>query len=67
MSAESNTNLIERAREIAEAYTGTPLQDALLNNIERGDLEVVAQLVKETEDQWFYEATHPERDEPDVF
>lgn len=52
MSHEANTQLLERAREIAEIYTGTPLQDAILNNIEWGNLERVAQLVKETEDYW---------------
>lgn len=56
MSTESNTLLLERARDIAETYTGTPLEDAILNNLEAGNLEVVARLVKETEDYWLAEA-----------
>lgn len=56
MSNEVNTDIIEKALSIAEEYVGTPLHDAILNNIERGDLHVVAQLVKETEDYWMAEA-----------
>jgi hypothetical protein len=55
MSHDNNTDLLERARDIAESYTGTPLEDAILNNIERGDLVMVARLVKETEDYWLAE------------
>jgi hypothetical protein len=55
MSVNQNDNLVERAREVAESYTGTPLEDAILNNLEWGDLDKVAQLVKEAEDQWKYE------------
>lgn len=58
MSNAQNDELLERAREIAESYTGTPLEDAILNSIDRGDLTTVRRLVKETTDQWMHEATH---------
>lgn len=56
MSTDVNTILIEKAYQIAEMYTGTPLEDAILNNIERGDLEKVAELVRQTENHLMAEA-----------
>lgn len=56
MSNAQNDELLERARAIAEMYTGTFLEDAILNNIDRGDLEMVAHLVHETEEHLWAEA-----------
>lgn len=51
MSHPSNTALEERAKEVAEQWTGTYLEDAILNNLAKGNLDIVARLVKEAEEQ----------------
>jgi len=56
MSNQVNDELLDKARQIADEYEGTPLADAIRNNVERGNLDIVAELVRQTEEQWLNEA-----------
>lgn len=49
MSTPQNDGLIEQAREVAERWTGTMVEDAILNALDRGDLEMAQFLVNEAE------------------
>lgn len=44
-----NDNLIERAAEVMAYFEGTDLETAIANNLDRNDLEMVANLVTEAE------------------
>lgn len=49
MEDNINDNLIERAEDVMAYFEGTDLETAIQNNIERGDLEMVRELVVNAE------------------
>ncbi len=53
MSQEINTQLLERAKEIADYYTGTVVEDAIYNAIADNNLGRLMVLVQEAENEMF--------------
>lgn len=49
MSNTVNSLLIERAKEVCQFFEGTDIETAILNNLEKGDLEIVESLVSNAE------------------
>lgn len=62
MSTEQNTIILEHAMEVAERWTGTAVEKAIHFGIAQGNLEVVQQIVKETE--YEEELAHSENRDP---
>lgn len=49
MSNQINTDLIERAQDVMTYFEGTDLETAILNNLDRNDLDMVRELVVNAE------------------